>query len=372
MLTIIIHTNDGKQASKKINTDSLAATKSYARKAFNLTVDADRVEIVNANNAILSTIIFIPEVDLDKKSKKWHDFSPADYGNFNSFDEFKVEYKHEYENGVCVSAKMEIIPLTPGPRFVINPNQDNGENMPNVRIIPMTKNKKTGDIPQTYTACTTCPVTACENKKGKVATLADVCYCANGYGTRQAWRQTDEGKFLTVPANMLSEFIAKVLPVATFGGALIRHNIGGDLCKAGTNDIDSVLLNYLLNAYKEYKAFTYTHAAKTPQNLALANKATKAGFTINISCSNLRQVELAKQAGCESVLTVSTMKSEMAIIKGYKLLRCPAVPDDSTTTCETCRKCWLTADKGRDYTIVFPLHGVQKKQGINSGRYLDI
>ena len=85
---------------------------------------------------------------------------------------------------------------------------------------------------------------------------------------------------------------------------VLRHNVAGDMCKYGTNELDSELIRDLSRAYKGIKAYTYTHADKTSMNFQLIHKAADNEFIINMSCETLGQVAECYENHVPAVLAV--------------------------------------------------------------------
>lgn len=142
---------------------------------------------------------------------------------------------------------------------------------------------------------------------------------------------------------------------------VLRHNVAGDMCKHGTNELDSELIRDLFRAYKGIKAYTYTHAAKTAENFQLIHKAAEQGFVINMSCETLGQVMECRENHVPAVLAVYewTQKDKVTRrINGVTYRLCPASCDKGMT-CRDCGKCWK---KNRKEVIVFPAHETGKKK----------
>ena len=141
--------------------------------------------------------------------------------------------------------------------------------MVKILYIPHSKNEKTGDISQTYSACNICP-TSCPFK-------GHGCYGEN-FTTRHHWKQ----------ANCNSKTLADAME-SKGHTRIVRHNVAGDMCKPGTSELDSSLIRDLIKAWKAMKvtAYTYTHADKTSRNFAIVKHAIKNGFIVSVSCESL-------------------------------------------------------------------------------------
>lgn len=201
-----------------------------------------------------------------------------------------------------------------------------------VKYVPISKNKKTGCISQTYSEPTTCP-TSCPFKNNG-------CY-AQGFPTCQHWKQCN------TPVEDLKAVING--NPSTF---VIRHNVAGDIAKQDTCHIDNNLLDVLMDAYSEHLAYTYTHCVIDDKNIALVKKALDNNFIINFSTEKPHKAIEALKAGCPAVIAVWSMKQDETVIDGVKFKKCPA--NKKNITCMSCKQCW---NKQRDYVIVFPCHG---------------
>lgn len=202
-----------------------------------------------------------------------------------------------------------------------------------IKFVGMSKNSKTGCISQTYSSKHTCPTRCPFKGKG--------CYAEN-FHCAMAWKKVEESG---VEASKLREVIDK-----TPHTSVIRHNVAGDLAKAGTSDIDTKLLAELNAAYKGLKAYTYTHCEVNSKNLKAAKDSQ---MVINFSCETIEQVTECHEAGIPVVLVVETMSKPKVTKDDIKFTQCPATLNKSIT-CATCGKCW---NKRRKDVVVFPVHG---------------
>lgn len=200
------------------------------------------------------------------------------------------------------------------------------------KIVAESKNVKTGNIPQTYTDKTSCPL-SCGAYNG--------CYAKQG-NTNIHWNKTNKS------FDDLISFV-KGLPRKQ----LWRHNVAGDLMGINEN-IDVDALNRLVLANKGKKGFTYTHKKSNIDALIDANKN---GFTINVSCDTNEEIKKYHALGLP-VVAISNNPDKVEFIDNIKMVRCPAEYSDKVN----CVKCQLCADNTRDYGIKFTPHGVLKKK----------
>lgn len=142
-------------------------------------------------------------------------------------------------------------------------------------------------------------------------------------------------------------------------GQLWRHNAAGDLPRKGSR-IDRPKLEALVAANDGRNGFTYTHHALTRENRAAIADANLRGFTVNVSCESLEQVDNIG-LGLPTVVVLPALhkgEREPKITRtpgGLKVVSCPAQYRD--TTCEECKLC---ADSSRTYAIGFRAHGFAK------------
>lgn len=215
-----------------------------------------------------------------------------------------------------------------------------------LRIIPIahSQNSKTGDIAQTYTGAQTCPK-RCPFRDG------NGCYGEVGF-TNFTFSRATKGEGLA-PSELYGWIAAN-----TDRGALIRHNVCGDIAKPGTSTVDKRLLETLTKAYFDRRAYTYTHCAITKRNSELLKQASHAGFVINYSCEMLAECDKALDDGVPAVLAVTKFDSlPERTPGGRKFVLCPAQAKQIT-----CRKCKLCAVGNRQTIVVFETHGAQRKR----------
>lgn len=222
----------------------------------------------------------------------------------------------------------------------------------NIHIVAVSGAAKLGPITCTFTCVASCPH-CCGCRK--------ICYAKNG-NCRNWFMKTSAGLIGMAPWE-LKNWLKNHAHTD-----LIRHNETGDICTPGTNDIDEWLLELLIDAYKPYHAYTYTHAEKTERNLKLMKKATDEGFVISASCETLEEVKKVMKAGVNAVITVGTMEDKVKTVDGVKIVRCPYYADN-TRQCANCKLCSLPK---RNYAIAFPVHGCKANKARKSGELLDI
>lgn len=218
----------------------------------------------------------------------------------------------------------------------------------------VSKNAKTGPIPVSGSQENTCP-TACpfSAKDGKL----NGCYASYG-PIAWHWKKLNNGKV----GFEWNEFLAKIktLPI----GQLWRHNQFGDLA-GSKNAIDIDKLKELVKANKNRKGFTYTHKPISPEyaesktNQEAIKFANENGFTVNISCNNLDEVDEAKKINIgPTVVVVSKDCPNTVFTKaGNKVIVCPAQTKENMN-CSICRLC---SNAKRSVTIGFRSHGMGAK-----------
>lgn len=214
-------------------------------------------------------------------------------------------------------------------------------------------NRKTGPIPVTMTAASTCPPSCPLMNRG--------CY-AEQHMVAIHWRRLSAGK------SGLS-WEAFLLAVADLpAGQVWRHNEAGDLPGRGEG-LDTAALAALVDANKGKRGFTYTHKNWRIHG-AVLRRATARGFTVNISTDSLAEADAAARAG----LPVTTVLPHDAPSKGNKtpegrtVVVCPAELSDAVT----CERCKLCAVGDRKSIVGFRAHGDRKKQITERHRQLPL
>lgn len=205
----------------------------------------------------------------------------------------------------------------------------------NYLYVRKSSNKKTGPIPQTYSQRETCPP-SCSHYK-------TTCY-AEGFHTRLAWNRAKDGIDL---ASLCAEIAS--LP----DGQLWRHNIAGDLPGVG-EDVDEAALQALTAANTGRRGFAFT-AKHSQVAVAAAMQATAAGFTVNFSAGDLKQLDdLASRKAWPLVVTLrSDSPWKLKSPGGVPVVVCPAQTRENVT----CESCGLCARADRSVAVGFLAHG---------------
>jgi hypothetical protein len=212
-----------------------------------------------------------------------------------------------------------------------------------VSIALKSGNRKTGPIPVTMTAASTCPPSCPLMNRG--------CY-AEQHMVAIHWRRLSAGKTGLTWGAFLK--VIESLP----DGQVWRHNEAGDLPGVG-EDLDAAALTALVDANRGKRGFTYTHKDWRKFGAAIRT-ATARGFTVNVSTDSLAEADLAARAG----LPVTTVLPHDAPARGnrtpdgVRVVICPAETHEAVT----CEKCKLCAVPGRSCIIGFRAHGDRKKQ----------
>jgi hypothetical protein len=229
----------------------------------------------------------------------------------------------------------------------------------NYALTPITSNKKLGFMATSISHKDTCPDT-CSFKKGG-------CYGLGG-PMNLHWTRATEGKY----GHDWDTFLENVRSLPR--GFTFRHNQVGDLPEGETNlDIDIPKMVQLIKATSHLKAYTYTHkpvlqskaeAHNVSQSTIEANrfivkKSNEEGFTVNISCDGLHEVDEAVALNIGPVTTVLPLGAPHKQVTegGNKVIVCPA----QTIEHMTCAKCML-CDKQRSVVVGFLAHGNSKNK----------
>lgn len=207
------------------------------------------------------------------------------------------------------------------------------------KFVRTSGNAKTGNIPQTYNARSTCPP-GCPHYR-------TACY-AESFHTRLVW---DKVETAGIGLDALTAEIAK-LP----DGQLWRFSVAGDLPGQGEH-VDAYELGEIVKANFGKRGFTYTHK-KSAAAIKWARHATNWGFTVNLSADDAGEADRLHKHGLPLVLIVpmDTPKNTTTP-DGHPVVVCPA----QTTSHVTCETCGLCQNKDRRSIIGFRAHGNRAK-----------
>lgn len=208
-------------------------------------------------------------------------------------------------------------------------------------------NAKTGPIPVSTTDANSCPTSCPLNSH--TADNAGGCYAESG-PLALHWRKVTEGS----RGLDWTEFLAEIEALPE--DQLWRHNQAGDLQGIG-DYIAPKRLQELTAANTGKRGFTYTHKpVSIPGNLAAIQEANRNGFTVNVSCNNIDEID-AVPIGLPVVTILPEDSPKVARTTGGKrVVTCPATYRDTN-----CAACGLCASANRDYAIGFPVHGTRKR-----------
>jgi hypothetical protein len=199
------------------------------------------------------------------------------------------------------------------------------------------ENRKAGKIPVSVTSSDSCPRTCGQFK---------TCY-AKGGPLAMHWRAVDAGR-----SGMGLRAFCRAI-AALPAGQVWRHNAAGDL--PGKNErIDRRALQQIVEANKGRKGWTYSHKWHSEENLAAIRSANEQGFTINLSCDSLAEVDAARAQGLPAVVTLpADVRQNFRTAQNNLVVLCPAATH-ANVSCATCKLC---AWKERQVTVGFPAHG---------------
>jgi hypothetical protein len=151
----------------------------------------------------------------------------------------------------------------------------------NVHLTLVSSNAKTGPIPVSTSAATTCPE-ACPFKKSG-------CYADSG-PLALHWSKVTSGQ----RGFDWSAFLGKIRSFPA--GQLWRHNQAGDLPGVG-DKVDAKALRELVNANTGKRGFTYTHKPLSLGNLSAIRSANKRGFVVNLSANSVSHADKLAKTG---------------------------------------------------------------------------
>ena len=216
-----------------------------------------------------------------------------------------------------------------------------------VRFTKVSHNTKTGPIGVTMTESASCPDTCALKAAG--------CYAKFSF-VGILWRQLDKGTH----GIEWDQFIRELSAMPS--GYTFRHNVSGDL-PHDNGVINREMMHQLIKASKRKTGFTYTHHALTVYNQSVIAMANFGGFTVNVSCDNLDQVDNAIKLGLPAATILPEVSGKTTVTPaGNRVITCPATYRDDVT----CASCGdgrpLCARYDRGYAIGFPVHGVGKKK----------
>lgn len=206
-------------------------------------------------------------------------------------------------------------------------------------FVSQSSNSKTGPMPVTYSARSTCPA-SCPHYRS-------TCY-AEGYHTALAWNRADDGLSWGELCNKVSD-----LPE----GTLWRHNVAGDL--PGNNEtIDPVQLGELVKANIGKRGFTYTHK-KSADALTWIKHANDWGFTVNLSADDAGEADRLADLNCGPVVCIVPIDTPAKSLtpNGRTIVVCPAQCRDDVT----CKTCGLCSRSNRETIVGFRAHGMRAK-----------
>ena len=207
------------------------------------------------------------------------------------------------------------------------------------KFIRTSANKKTGPIPQTYNARSTCPP-SCPHYRTS-------CY-AESFHTRMIW---DKVEAQGIGLDTLTHEIRR-LPA----GQLWRYSVAGDLPGQGES-VDARELGEIVLANRCRRGFAYTHK-KSAAAVRWAKHATDWGFTVNLSADDAGEADRLYKHGLPLVVIVPMdTPRHTTTPAGHPIVVCPAQTTDSVT-CETCGLC---QNANRKSIIGFLAHGNRAK-----------
>ena len=132
---------------------------------------------------------------------------------------------------------------------------------------------------------------------------------------------------------------------------LVRVSVAGDISDNESDNISYSTLYYLNKAFKNHKAYCYTHCAINEHNKMLAKESK---MVINFSCDNIDEIDTTVPC----VLVAESMKSNKCRKHNITFVKCPNSIDKKIQ----CKDCKMCMNKHRKSVIVFPAHGVFKNK----------
>lgn len=235
--------------------------------------------------------------------------------------------------------------------------------MINMILLPESQNSKTGNILQSYSSPSSCPVSCPFKESG--------CY-AKGIRTSKVWERADnreDKRFIGCQDDLTNALTGALwLDKGDSNEVMFRHNIAGDMAVVGTDKFDiatylsmvSAIMtaNYRLKvagSSKHIKAFTYTHCTYSINDRDCM-RLLKDYMLVNISCETVDEAVITKGRGLNAVLTSIYPEADIAALKakGIPAVQCPA--QTKGITCKECRLC----SRDRESVVLFEVHGQSK------------
>lgn len=220
-------------------------------------------------------------------------------------------------------------------------------------------NSKTGKIATTISSARTCP---------DRCPFMNECYPTAG-PARYHWTAITNGRTAqtqAIPASFES-FVHSIGELKI--GTMIRFAVSGDLPGNGRK-IFYAAAKQMLSAADHLIAWTYTHYTETQKDLdqiGRLNNAVRA--TVNLSANNDQDVDDLIARGVGPVVTIiDGSKRTYTTAGGNRIVTCPAAIKGSAIDCKSCGNgSPLCAKKDRNYTIGFPVHGIDGHKVLKSG-----
>ena len=239
----------------------------------------------------------------------------------------------------------------------------------NVKWVSKSSNRKTGNIPQTYTEESSCP-DACPLKSVVDKSTGQIkhngCYATHHF-TGIIWRALS-ALSITLRYSSWRKFLrlVKSLPV----GQLWRHNVAGDLPHqlANKERIAARRVSEITTANHLRNGFTYSHYdvlsgnGNSIHNRSVIRQSNRMGFAINVSTNSHTEADKALELAIGPVVTIlpsDTVDRHHVTPAGNAILQCPAEWVEDPKTCLDCGACAKTT---RKIIIGFNSHGGSKKQ----------
>jgi hypothetical protein len=205
-------------------------------------------------------------------------------------------------------------------------------------------NRKTGPIPQTYSARSTCPPSC--------AHYGADCY-GEDYFTRMQW---DKVPARGISIDALAAQIASLPP-----RTLWRMNVAGDLPGSGET-VDAYALGQIVKANTGRRGFTYTHK-HSKQAIKWARHATDWGFVVNLSADDAGHADRLSGQGLPVACIVPSDTPKLSYTpEGRRIVVCEYQTREEST-CENCGNfdAWC-ARADRDFIVGFRAHGTRAKR----------
>jgi len=207
------------------------------------------------------------------------------------------------------------------------------------KLINLSKNRKTGDMPAVYGTRQSCPISC---------GLYNACYGKQGM-TALHWAKDDDKDF-----DDLITWIDKL------NANIWRFGVVGDFPSINATTLDREKISRMARANNKRTMLAYSHFPLNKENIETLQMANSNGLTINASCDSLDDVKKARANGIPAVTYTKHNDNRKSWKNdGIQFVTCPNQSSDKRPTCRDCKLCAIGS---RGSVVVFRGHGSFSKR----------